>query len=95
MIDHCLDSLFAWTCHDAVIGVKDIDHALLVEDTFVDVGFLESNFLELGAQVLILDSSNFFCPYMFFLILKMYSPLYVEDTARSEERRVLYDNRRG
>ena len=60
MLDHCLDSLFAWTCQDAVIGVKDIDNVLLVEDTFVDDGFLEFNFLELGAQVLILDLSYFF-----------------------------------
>ena len=60
MLDCCLDSLLAWTCQDDAIGVKDIDHVLLVEDTFIDDGFLESNFLELGAQVLILDSSCFF-----------------------------------
>ena len=60
MLDHCLDFLFAWTCQDSVIGVEDIDHVFLVEDTFVDDGFLESNFLELGAQVLIPDLSYLF-----------------------------------
>ena len=55
-----MDSLSAWTCQDAVIGVEYIDHVLLVDDTFVNDGLLESDYLELGAQVLIPDSSCLF-----------------------------------
>ena len=60
LFDCLLDLLIAWTCQDTAIGVEDIDHVLLVEDTFIDDGLLESNFLELGAQVLIPDSSCLF-----------------------------------
>ena len=76
MLDFCLDSLFAWTCQDAIIGVEDIDHVLLVEYAFVDDGFLESNFLELGAQVLILDSSCLFLSLLVLLDLEdVFTPL--------------------
>ena len=66
MFDCCLDSLFAWTRQDAVVGVEDIDHALLVEDTFIDDGLFESDFFEFGAQVLVSDWS---CLFLYVSIL--------------------------
>ena len=59
--DCCLDSLFAWTRQDSVVGVEDIYHVFLVEDTFIDDGLFESDFFEFGAQVLVPDS---FCLFL-------------------------------
>ena len=60
MFDCCLDSLFAWTRQDAVIGVEDIYQVFLVEDTLIDDGLFESDFFEFGAQVLVPDLSRLF-----------------------------------
>ena len=60
MFDCCLDSLFAWTRQDDVVGVEDIYHAFLVEDTLINDGLFESEFFEFGAQVLVPDLSRLF-----------------------------------
>ena len=76
LLDRFLDSFFAWICQDAIIGVEDIDNVLLVKYAFVDDGLLESNFLKLGAQVLIPHTSCLFLAVRVLLDLEdVFTPL--------------------
>ena len=72
---------FAWTRQDAVVGIEDIDHVFLVEETFIDDGLFESDFSSLAHRCLFQTRPACFCPYVLFLILKTYSPYFAPSTS--------------
>ena len=77
LFDCCLDSLFAWTRQDAVVGVEDLYYVFFVEYTFIDDGLFESDFFEFDAQVLVSDSSCLCLSVCILLDIGVRSPAFV------------------